>query len=156
MNGADKEKLRLALKQYWEIVGSSHPDLKQGTIMFSRDLSQEEYSKLLSKVWSDANELPEYLLVLDGMSDETHNPIPRPPFNAEYLLELFLRKEDRETVIGDLIEGYCHVRRRFDKKRADIWFYKQALGFLLPLLRRAVLKIGALVWLGRMLRRLIL
>jgi len=27
--------------------------------------------------------------------------LPRPPFNAEYLLYLFLRKEERDGVIGD-------------------------------------------------------
>lgn len=80
---------------------------------------------------------------------------PRPPFNAEYLLYLLVRADEREFVIGDLIEGYSQVLRRFDKQRADIWFYKQVAGSLLPLLRRALLKIGAFVWLGRVLQRLI-
>lgn len=79
----------------------------------------------------------------------------RPPFNAEYLLYLFLGKEEREAVIGDLVECHRQMVRRFDKRRADIWFYKQVAGSLLPLLRRAVLRVGALVWLGRILRRLI-
>jgi hypothetical protein len=79
----------------------------------------------------------------------------RPPFNAEYLLYLFLGKEEREAVIGDLIEGYGKVLERFNKGRADIWFYKQVAGSVLPLLRQAILRIGALVWLGRILRRLI-
>jgi hypothetical protein len=81
--------------------------------------------------------------------------LPRPPINAEYILYLLLRKEEREVVIGDLLECYGQMVRRFDKRRADIWFYKQVGGSLLPLLRRALLKIGALVWLGRILRRLI-
>jgi hypothetical protein len=75
----------------------------------------------------------------------------RPPFNAEYLLYVFLRREERDVVIGDLVEGYRLVLQRFNKRRADIWFYKQVLGSLWPLLRRAVLKIGALIWLGRLL-----
>lgn len=79
----------------------------------------------------------------------------RPPFNAEYVLYLVLRKEERDEIIGDLIEGYEQVFWRFDKQRADIWFYKQVGGSLLPLFRRALLRIGALVWLGRILRRLI-
>jgi hypothetical protein len=86
----------------------------------------------------------------------TKNQTPaRPPFNAEYLLYFFLRKEEREIVIGDLVESYSQILGRFDKRRADIWFYKQAFGSVLPLLRRALLKIGALVWLGRILRRLV-
>ena len=79
----------------------------------------------------------------------------RPPFNAEYLLYLLLRKEEREFVIGDLIEGYDQVFQRFDKRHADIWFYKQVAGSIVPLLRLTLLRIGALVWLGRILRRLI-
>jgi hypothetical protein len=81
--------------------------------------------------------------------------LPRPPFNAEYLLYLFLRKDERDVVIGDLIEDYGRVLERFNKRRADIWFYKQVAGSLVPLIRRALLRIGALVWLGRVLRRLI-
>ena len=79
----------------------------------------------------------------------------RPPFNAEYLLYLFLGKEEREAVIGDLLEEYSEILERFNKRRADIWFYKQVGGSLLPLLRRTILRIGAVVWLGRILRRLI-
>ncbi len=81
--------------------------------------------------------------------------VVRPPFNAEYILYLLLRKEEREVVIGDLIEGYGEVLERFNKRRADLWFYKQVAGSVWPLLRRAMLKIGAFVWLGRILRRLI-
>jgi hypothetical protein len=79
----------------------------------------------------------------------------RPPFNAEYVLHLLLRKDEREVVIGDLIEEYGNILERFNKHRADLWFYKQVAGSLLPLLRRALVRIGAFVWLGRILRRLI-
>ena len=79
----------------------------------------------------------------------------RPPFNGEYLLYLFLKREEREEVIGDLIESYGRVVRRFGLRRANIWFYKQVAGSLFPLARRALLRIGTLVWLGRFLRRLI-
>lgn len=78
-----------------------------------------------------------------------------PPFNAEYLLILFLGKEERDVVIGDLIECYSRVVGQFGKRRADIWFYKQVAGSLWPLLRRAIVKLGVLVSLGKVLRRLI-
>jgi hypothetical protein len=86
---------------------------------------------------------------------EAKSAIPSPPFNAEYLLYLLLRKEEREILIGDLTEEYGEVNNRFNKHRADTWFYKQVFGSVWPLLRRALLKIGALVWLGRILRRLV-
>lgn len=80
---------------------------------------------------------------------------PRPPFNAEYLLYLFLDKPDRDVVIGDLVESYGRIIQRFGKRRADLWFYKQVAACLTPLIRRALLKLGAVIWLGRILRRLI-
>lgn len=93
-----------------------------------------------------------------GLDDVAISVTPhpsRPPFNAEYLLFLILRKEERDVVIGDLVEGYGLIIERFSKRHADIWFYKQVAGSLCPLLRRTLLRIGALVWLGRILRRLI-
>ena len=87
-------------------------------------------------------------------NDVTALSSPRPPFDAEYLLHLCLAEDDRETVIGDLLESYVRVFGRFNKRRADIWFYKQVFSFIFPLFRRALLKIGALIWLGLILRRL--
>ena len=78
-----------------------------------------------------------------------------PPFNAEYFLYFFLQRDERDVVIGDLVECYGQVFARFGKRRADNWFYKQVIGSLWPLFKRAVLKIGALVTLGRILRRFI-
>lgn len=95
------------------------------------------------------------IIDLLSRSSDLNKSDPRPPFNAEYILYLLLRKEDRCIVIGDLIEGYGQILHRFNKRRADIWFCKQVAGSLFPLLRRALLRVGALVWLGRVLRRLI-
>lgn len=81
--------------------------------------------------------------------------VSRLPLNAEYILYFLLPKEEREVVIGDLIEDYGNVRERFGKRRANAWIYKQVLGSVWPLLRRAIIKISALVSLGQILRRLI-
>jgi len=105
--------------------------------------------KILSNVLSGA-------LRREMRSESTKAPMTaRPPFNAEYILYILLRREERDVVIGDLIEDYVRVLKRFNKRRADMWFYKQVGGSLFPLLRRALVRIGALVWLGRVLRRLI-
>lgn len=89
------------------------------------------------------------------ITPEDEKSSQRPPLNAEFVLYLLLRKEERDVVIGDLIECYDQILRRFDKRHADIWFYKQVIGSLFPLIRRALLRIGALVWVGQILRRLI-
>src|SRR5690348_16686499 len=45
----------------------------------------------------------------------------RPPFEAEYVLYLILGKEERAAVIGDLVEEYRLILRRFGRRRANIW-----------------------------------
>jgi hypothetical protein len=79
----------------------------------------------------------------------------RPPFNAEYLLYLLLRREERDTVIGDLVEEYAQIRKRFGGRRASVWFYKEVAFSIWPFFRRAVVRIGTFVWLGRLLQQLI-
>lgn len=79
----------------------------------------------------------------------------RPPLNAEYTLHLLLSKDERDAVIGDLIEDYGRILGRFGRVRADFWFYKQGLSLLWPLVRRAGLRIGTYLWLGNLVRRLL-
>lgn len=79
----------------------------------------------------------------------------RPPINAEYLLHLVLGKKEREAVIGDLIQEYRRIMQRFGRRNADIWFCKQVISSLWPFLRRAIVRLGTLFWVGRLLRRLI-
>lgn len=81
--------------------------------------------------------------------------IVRPPINAEYLLYLLLPKADQDCEIGDLIERYGRLARKFNKRRANVWYYWQVAGFGFSCLRRVVFKIGGVIWLGRILRRLI-
>jgi hypothetical protein len=87
--------------------------------------------------------------------DSSPTATERPPQRAEYLLFLLLSRDERDVVTGDLFECYNRIVCRFGKRRADLWYYKQVVGSLWPLLRRAIVKIGALVWLGRVLKRLI-
>lgn len=102
-----------------------------------------------------ASSLVPDLLIRFRLKDKPPAELLRPPFNAEYLLYFFLRKEERGAVIGDLLEEHAMIQERFSKRRADIWFCKQVATSLWPLFQRAVLEMAGLVWLGRMLRRLI-
>jgi hypothetical protein len=79
----------------------------------------------------------------------------RPPINAEYVLHVVLGKEEREAVIGDLVQEYGCIMLRFGQRHADIWFYKQVILSVWPFLRRAVARAAAFLWLGRLLRQLI-
>ena len=54
-----------------------------------------------------------------------------PPRWVEYLLRVFLKSRDRESILGDLLEEYREValptRGRF---RAQLWYVRQALGLV--------------------------
>ena len=69
---------------------------------------------------------------------------PRPPINAEYVLHLLLTKDERISLPGDLTEEYADIVQHFGKTRADIWYCKQVLGSLAPLLRRAIVRLAHL------------
>jgi hypothetical protein len=79
----------------------------------------------------------------------------RPPFHAEYLLHLLLAKAEREAAIGDLVEEYHQIMRRFGKRYADVWFCKQVGFSIWPFVRRALARAAAFAWLSRVLRYLI-
>jgi DNA-binding transcriptional MerR regulator len=125
--------------------------LQRQLSLFGREPSKVEH--LIDIVSKDATIVTHVPLIAIGPKDS--KIVARLPLNAEYFLYLLLRRDERDVVIGDLIEDYGTVLERFTKRRADIWLCKQVLGSLFPLLRRALLKMGALVWLGRVLRRLI-
>lgn len=58
-----------------------------------------------------------------------------PPLNAQFLLDLFLAEPRCEEFLGDLRERYEKKRKRLDKGRADLWYYKQVATSLWPLFR---------------------
>jgi hypothetical protein len=55
------------------------------------------------------------------------------PIAASYLLELFLPKKQRESLIGDLEEEFeSKILPKYGRRAAQIWFWKQAIGELGP------------------------
>ena len=55
------------------------------------------------------------------------------PKSAEYILYLFLSKEQRQVIPGDLAEEYATiVRPRFGRLAADCWYWSQAIRSLPP------------------------
>lgn len=156
---------------YFEAIWRTHPtkfQTEETRRLIESLLSKEEISELYAAFYSAAllsSDKREYRRTVRQFklwsyftvtqASDVRRLHRRPPFNAEYLLYLLLRKEEREVVIGDLIEEYVDIERRFGERHANFWFYKQVAGSLWPLLRRTLLKLGALVWLDRVLRRLI-
>lgn len=57
-----------------------------------------------------------------------------PPLAASYLLELFLPKRQRESLIKDLEEEFRNrILPKYGRKAAQIWFWKQAIGEIGPI-----------------------
>jgi len=93
-------------------------------------------------------------LALDGLDNlSPKEPSPKPPTNAEYLLHLFLRGDERDALIGDLIERYVGKHERFGERRAKVWFYSEVLRSLWPLLKRFLAKASGFIALGEWIRR---
>ena len=74
---------------------------------------------------------------------ETANSLP--PKNAEFLLALFLGKEDQEAAIGCFTELYSKRVVRLGKSRARLWAWVQVGKTLVPVLKRVVLKVSGLI-----------
>jgi hypothetical protein len=79
-----------------------------------------------------------------------------PPKFGEYLLYLFLRKHERDPLLGDLEEEYREVYAKFGRRKAQFWYYAQVVRSLAPLSKRAIqslVKWGIVAWVGDVIRR---
>ncbi len=66
-----------------------------------------------------------------------------PPKSAEYLLYLFLSREDRLAMFGDLEEEYwTDVLPKFGAPRARLWFWKEVVRSVLPTVSRSIANIA--------------
>ena len=59
--------------------------------------------------------------------------LERPPINAEFLLFLFLSAKNCDAFVGDLEERYRLIRRKFGRRRADFWYWKQVIWSVAPI-----------------------
>jgi hypothetical protein len=100
----------------------------------------------------------DYPIVNEILATETEaeTPVasnPQPPAKAELLLYWFLKKDEQEAIIGDLIERYPKIHARLGERLARRWFWGEMVHSLWPLIKRALLKAGGLVTLSEWIRR---
>jgi hypothetical protein len=85
----------------------------------------------------------DYFLGLDGRT---------PPSNAEFLFYLFLDAKNCDALVGDLEERYRTIGKKFGKRRADFWYWTQAIRSVGPIVwawgKKLVMKplIGVIGW----------
>ena len=81
----------------------------------------------------------------------------RLPHTGEYIICLLLPKKSREELLGDLAEEYQQVLAKFGQRPAELWFYKQVLTSLWPLLQtvgRTLTRWGLIGLLEELIRRI--
>src|ERR1051325_924268 len=54
-------------------------------------------------------------------------PEGRPPESAEYLMSVFLRRETREPILGDLEEEFALQQQQYGAPPATLWYWGQAI-----------------------------
>lgn len=89
----------------------------------------------------------------EELARECSLPPSRPPINTEFILHLLLRGDEQDAVIGDLLERHGRKCARLGKRRADFWFCCEVFWTSLPLLKRALFKLGGLAALSEWVRR---
>jgi hypothetical protein len=57
----------------------------------------------------------------------------KPPVNAEFLFYLFMTPQNCDALVGDLEERYKLIHRKFGRRRADFWYWTQAIWSLGPI-----------------------
>ena len=73
-----------------------------------------------------------------------------PPKNAEYLLYLLLPKSERDYIPGDLIEEYnTIIQPKFGKRRAMLWYWKQVISSIGPILWSRLKRLSVFVGIVR-------
>lgn len=72
----------------------------------------------------------------------------QPPLNLELLLHLFIPQSDCEPLVGDLEERYRKLVKRLGIRRADLWYTKQVLTSIWPLLRAGLGRMGSSAAIG--------
>ena len=76
----------------------------------------------------------------------------KPPINAEFLFYLFMSPKDCDALVGDLDERYRLIYKKFGARRANFWYWTQAIRSVSPIvwawLKKIIMKpaVAAITW----------
>jgi hypothetical protein len=83
--------------------------------------------------------LPLWMAWLAFQSRSILTPIERTPsnrkaqpLNAEFLFYVFFDAKNCDAIVGDLEERYNLILKKFGKRRADFWYWTQAIRSVAP------------------------
>lgn len=130
--------------------------------LFSRAVyvTKEELEEAQDTSEADAF-LNQTIRVLESKKEELmhyymHYPLDdeEPPQSADFLAYIFLSRADRNLLLDDLAEEYPSVVARLGQRGARVYYYKQVLASIWPLIRTALIKWGAFGWVAELIRRM--
>jgi hypothetical protein len=75
------------------------------------------------------------------------------PKIGEFLIRLFLAREDQEAILGDLNEAYIRDEKRLGTTMAGILYYRQVAISIWPLVRKMLIRLSALASIEELVRR---
>lgn len=81
-----------------------------------------------------------------------HPEQSQPPINAEFLFSLLLDSKNCDALVGDLTERYRLIHQKFGPRKANVWYWSQAIRSVVPIAwawaKKAALKpvIGVIAW----------
>jgi hypothetical protein len=77
-------------------------------------------------------------------SRERSRVASRPPLNAQFLFYLFMTPQNCDALVGDLVERYKLIHKKFGRRRANFWYWTQTAMSLGPIVwawaKRVVMK----------------
>jgi hypothetical protein len=118
---------------------------------------EPEIESFLKELYFDDAARLTTIHVAEGVTREYPSTLvqhPTPPQFAEYILYLLLTKAERVYLIGDLTEEFNQVLEKFGAKRAKLWYHKQVLTSVSPLLYRWLTRLKSVVAVLELLERL--
>ena len=68
-------------------------------------------------------------------------PGSAPPISAKFLFYFFLDKQNCDATVGDLEERYKTINKEFQRFRADLWYWKEAIRSIGPIVWAWVKKV---------------
>lgn len=89
---------------------------------------------------------------IEYLSNRYGRTSARSPVIAEYLFYLFMDAQKCDALVGDLEERYKLIHKKFGQRRANFWYWTQALSSVLPIVwawaKKVVMKpvVAAITW----------
>jgi len=106
--------------------------------------------------------VPDAINKMDRRRQHRRKKIKSPPLRAQFVLYLVLAKRESEAIIGDLVEMYPLMVKKFGKRKADLLVWSQVIRAVVPIILsfvrpvvRYCLRAGGLLAAAAFIRRML-